>query len=311
MRTANGRPYQALLFSHSMEQNKALGQISSLIKLLTDRDEFVRTRVRDQLVELGEDALPFLEIATRGEDESLRIQAQWVIQNILPYKLAEKFRQLAHKGLGKDIDLEKGMMLIMEFGYPESDPDECRQKLDDLAQKLSETLDSIAEPQQIVATFTHFLFQQNGFKGNKDNYHNPDNSFINKVLENHTGLPITLSALCVLLANRLNLPIVGVGMPGHYIVKYSLPVDPIYFDPFHQGRLLTKKECVRIVEQFGHKFEEHYLSQSTQRETLIRMLNNLIQVYKNSNETKKAEALAEYVNILLNPSRNQPSERTR
>ena len=101
-----------------MEQKKALGQISSLIKLLTDRDEFVKNRVCDQLVELGEDALPFLEMATRGEDESLRIQAHLVIQNILPHKLAEKFRSLAKKGLSQDIDLEAGMMLIMEFGYP-------------------------------------------------------------------------------------------------------------------------------------------------------------------------------------------------
>ena len=100
-------------------------------------------------------------------------------------------------------------------------------------------------------------------------------------------------------------------MPGHYIVKYSLPLESIYFDPFHQGRLLTKKECVKIVEQFGHHFEEHFLSQSTQRETLVRMLNNLRQVYLNSNETKKAETLTEYIKILLNPSRNQPSERMR
>ena len=69
-----------------MEQNKAQGQISYLIRLLTDRDEFVRNKVRDQLVELGEDALPFLEMATRGEDKSLRIQAHHVIKNILPKK---------------------------------------------------------------------------------------------------------------------------------------------------------------------------------------------------------------------------------
>ena len=284
-----------------MEHNKALGQISSLIKLLTDRDEFVRSSVRDQLVELGEDALPFLEIATRGGDDALRMQANIVIQNILPQKLAEKFRQLAQKGLGQDIDLETGMMLIMEFGYPDSSPEECSQKLDDLAQKFADTLKPEAKPPEIVAAFTHFLFQENGFKGNKDNYQNPDNSFINKVLDNKTGLPITLSAICILLAKRLNLPIVGVGMPGHYIVKYSLPIEPIYFDPFHQGRLLTKKECIQIVEQFGHSFEEHFLSQSTQRETLIRMLNNLIQVYNNSNETKKADILTEYIKILMNP----------
>jgi regulator of sirC expression with transglutaminase-like and TPR domain len=292
-----------------MKHNKALGQISFLIKLLTDRDEFVRNRVQEQLIDLGEDALPFLEIAVRGGDDDLRIQANAVIQSILPQKLAEKFRQLAQKGLGQDIDLETGMMLIMEFGYPNSDPEEFRQKLDELAQNIADILNPEAEPLEIVAAFTHFLFQQKGFKGNKDDYQNPDNSFLNKVLDNQTGLPITLSAICVLLAKRLNLPIVGVGMPGHYIVKYSLPIEPIYFDPFHQGRLLTKKECIQIVEQFGHSFEEHFLSQATQRETLIRMLNNLIQVYKKSNETKKAETLTKYIKILLNPSKDQQSER--
>ena len=292
-----------------MKHNNALGQISFLIKLLTDRDEFVRNRVQEQLIDLGEDALPFLEIAVRGGDDDLRIQANTVIQSILPQKLAEKFRQLAQKGLGQDIDLETGMMLIMEFGYPNSDPEEFRQKLDELAQNFADILNPEAEPPEIVAAFTHFLFQQKGFKGNKDDYQNPDNSFLNKVLDNQTGLPITLSAICVLLAKRLNLPIVGVGMPGHYIVKYSLPIEPIYFDPFHQGRLLTKKECIQIVEQFGHSFEEHFLSQATQRETLIRMLNNLIQVYKKSNETKKAESLAGYIKILLNPSKDQQSER--
>ena len=293
-----------------MKHNKALGQISFLIKLLTDRDEFVRNRVQEQLIDLGEDALPFLEIAVRGGDDDLRIQANALIQSILPQKLAEKFRQLAQKGLGQDIDLETGMMLIMEFGYPNSDPEEFRQKLDELAQNFADILNTEAEPPEIVAAFTHFLFQQKGFKGNKDDYQNPDNSFLNKVLDNQTGLPITLSAICVLLAKRLHLPIVGVGMPGHYIVKYSLPIEPIYFDPFHQGRLLTKKECIQIVEQFGHSFEEHFLSQATQRETLIRMLNNLIQVYKKSNETKKAETLTKYIKILLNPSKDQQSERT-
>ena len=291
-----------------MKHNKALGQISFLIKLLTDRDEFVRNRVQEQLIDLGEDALPFLEIAVRGGDDDLRIQANAVIQSILPQKLAEKFRQLAQKGLGQDIDLETGMILIMEFGYPNSDPEEFRQKLDELAQNFADILNPEAEPPEIVTSFTHFLFQQKGFKGNKDDYQNPDNSFLNKVLDNQTGLPITLSAICVLLAKRLNLPIVGVGMPGHYIVKYSLPIEPIYFDPFHQGRLLTKKECIQIVEQFGHSFEEHFLSQATQRETLIRMLNNLIQVYKKSNETKKAETLTKYIKILLNPSKGQQSE---
>jgi len=292
-----------------MNDQNTLGQISYLIQLLTDRDEFVRQKVSAQLIELGEDALPFLEIATRREDIPLRIQAQAVIDAIFPKKLGEKFRQLAQKGLGRDVDLEAGMLLIMEFGHPHSDPKVCRENLDALARNLEQSLTTDADPSHIVQSLTHLLFQQNRFKGNKANYMNPDNSYLNKVLEHKSGLPITLSALCVLVAGRLGLPIVGVGLPGHYIAKYNLPKNAIYFDPFHQGRLLNRTDCIQIVEQFGHRFEEHFLSQATNRETLIRMLNNLVQVYQGSNDLDKADTLSKYIKILINPSKNPFSDK--
>jgi regulator of sirC expression with transglutaminase-like and TPR domain len=285
-----------------MSNQKALGQISHLIQLLTDRDEFVRQKVREQLVELGEDALPFLEMAVRSEDIPLRIQAQDVIARIFPIKLAEKFRQLAHKGLTRYVDLEEGMLLIMEFGYPNVDPEVCRETLDSLARRVEQNLAPDADPAQTITTLTQLLFQQENFKGNKVNYADPDNSYLNKILEHKTGLPITLSALCVLIAGRLDLPIVGVGLPGHYIAKYNLPEGGLYFDPFHQGRSLTRADCVKIVEQFGQPFEEHFLSQSTHRETLIRMMNNLVQVYQSTHELEKAETLSGFIKILLNPS---------
>jgi regulator of sirC expression with transglutaminase-like and TPR domain len=295
---------------YAMSDQKALGQISYLIQLLTDRDAFVREKVRLQLIELGEDALPFLEMAVRGEDVPLRVQAREVISAIFPKKLGEKFRQLAQKGLGRDVDLETGMLLVMEFGYPDSNPEACRENLDSLAHQLEQNLAPDADPSQTVLALTHLLFQQTNFRGNQKDYLNPDNTYLNKVLEHKTGLPITLSALCVLVAGRLGLPIVGVGLPGHYIAKYNLPKNAIYFDPFHQGRLLTRADCIQIVEQFGQPFEEHFLSQSTHRETLIRMMNNLIQVYQSSNEPEKAETLSGYIKILLNPSKNPFSENT-
>ncbi len=294
-----------------MSNQKAKGQISYLIQLLTDRDEFVREKVRLQLIELGEDALPFLEMAVRSEEVALRVHAQGVINAIFPKKLGEKFRQLAQKGLGQDVDLEAGILLIMEFGYPSSDPQACRESLDSLAHQLEQKLAPDADPSQIVSTLTHLLFQQEKFRGNQKDYLNPDNSYFNKLLEHKTGLPITLSVLCVLVASRLGLPIVGVGLPGHYIVKYNLPKNAIYFDPFHQGRLLSHADCIQIVEQFGQTFQEHFLSQSTNRETLIRMMNNLVQVYQSSDESEKAETLSGYIKILLDPSKNPFSKNTR
>lgn len=274
-------------------------RISNLIRLLDDRDEFVRNRVRDQLIETGEDALPFLEIAARTENPVLQGMAAEVIRAIFPKQLGEKFRQLVLSARGGDLDLEAGIILLMEFGHPYSNPGEVTVRLDQIAAKLRGRLGPNDSPKQAVQAMTQFLFVEQGFQGNESNYLDPDNSYFNQVLARKTGIPITLSALCLLVARRLNLPVVGVGLPGHYIVKYASPTNPIFFDPFHNGRVLEREDCIQIVNRAGLKFEEHHLSQSTHRETLVRMINNLVAAYVQAGEVKKAQQLKEYINILL------------
>lgn len=274
-------------------------QISNLIRLLDDRDEFVRSRVRDQLVQIGEDALPFLEMAARTENPTLQVMATEVIQAIFPQQLGEKFRKLALSARGSDLNLEAGIILLMEFGHSLCNPEEVTVLLDLFAAKLKNRLDPNDSPERVVQLLTQFLFVEEGFAGNESNYLDPDNSYFNKVLQRRTGIPITLSALCVLVAKRLNLPIVGVGLPGHYIVKFASPTNPILFDPFHKGRILRREDCIQIVNSAGFKFEEHHLSQSTHRETLVRMINNLVAAYDQTGELKKAQQLKEYIRILL------------
>ena len=287
-----------------MSVPKDINQISHLIRLLDDRDEFVRSKVRDQLIQIGEDALPFLEMATRTENPSLRTIANGVIQAIYPKQLGEKFRQLAFSARGSDLNLETGMILLMEFGHPQSTLEDITLPLDQIAAKLGNRLGPDDTPEQVVQILTRFLFNEQGFAGNDSNYLDPDNSYFNKVLQRKTGIPITLSALCLLVAERLNLPIVGVGLPGHYIVKYASPTNPIFFDPFHKGRILQRENCIQLVNSAGFKFEEHHLSQSTHRETLVRMINNLVAAYDQIGKLEKAQQLKEYIAILLNSPQN-------
>ena len=280
------------------------GKISSLIRLIDDRDEFVRTKIKEQLLELGADALPFLEIASRGESPDLRARAQDIIQAIQPQQLGEKFRLLVRSAKGGDLDLETGVNLIAEFGYPDLRAGEIKLTLDRLAGILADRVSRDDSPEKIVGGLTRFLFQEQEFCGNQDDYGNPDNSFFNQVLKRRTGIPITLSALCVLISQRLELPIAGVSLPGHYIVKYNSPSSPIFFDPFNRGRTMQRQDCMRIVQNLGHAFSEHHLSQVSHRETLVRMMNNLIHFYSQTSENKKIEQLSEYVRILMNVSSN-------
>lgn len=273
-------------------------RISHLIRLADDRDEFVRDKVRDQLVQIGKDALPFLEIAVKTENPSQRRILNEIIQAILPEQLGEKFRRLVLSACGGDLDLEKGVICLIEFGHPGASPKKITASLDQMAEQLGSRLNPEDSPLQVVQRMTQFLFIEEKFSGNESNYMDPDNSYLNKVLERKTGIPIALSALCLLLARRLHLPIVGVGLPGRYITKYD-DADPVYFDPFHRGRILSREDCIRLVDDVGRKFEEYHLSQATHRETLVRMINNLMAAYSQINELKKVRQLGEYKKILM------------
>lgn len=272
-------------------------EISSLIRLLDDRDPYVTDQVGNRLVELGTEAVPFLELASRGENLILKTRALGILERIAPRQLADAFRSLSRTP--DDIDLEKGVLLLMQFGHPTANPEEVQQQIDRLAEGLAPKIKPEDAAIQILGQLTDYVFHQQGFHGNQDNYIDPDNSYFDTVLKNKTGLPITLSTLCILIGQRLNLPIVGIGLPYHFIAKYNSKTDPILFDPFHRGRILTSEQCEEMVQGFGIQFEDHYLIPVTHREILNRMIQNLVNVYQKLGEEAKVSSLKEYSQIVM------------
>ena len=273
-------------------------EISSLIRLLDDRDPFVTDQVGNRLVEMGTEAVPFLEMASRGENLLLKTRALTILGRIAPRQLADAFRNLSRTHSGDDIDLEQGVILLTQFGHPEADADHVHQQLDQLADDLTQEIDPQASSGQVLQTLTDYLFHQREFHGNQDNYIDPNNSYFDTVLENKTGLPIALSVLCILIGQRLGLPIVGIGLPYHFIAKYNSLTDPILFDPFHKGRILTPEKCSEMVRGFGIQFEPHYLSPVSHRDILTRMIQNLVIAYQKLGEGDKVDSLKEYSEIL-------------
>jgi regulator of sirC expression with transglutaminase-like and TPR domain len=272
-------------------------EISSLIRLLDDRDPYVTDQVGNRLVELGTEAVPFLEMASRGENLILKARALKILERIAPQQLADAFRNLSNTS--DDIDLEKGVLLLMQFGHPSADPEQIHQQLDHLAEGIAPKIKPDETATQILGKLTDYLFRQHGFHGNQDNYIDPDNSYLDTVLKNKTGLPIALSVLCILIGQRLQIPIVGIGLPYHFIAKYNSVADPIFFDPFNRGRVLTSERCSEMVQGFGIQFEDHFLIPVTHRETLTRMTQNLVNTYQKLNEEAKVSSLKEYSQILM------------
>ncbi len=273
-------------------------QISSLIRLLNDPDEFTWKQVKSRLLEIGQDAIPFLQLALQEEDVLTRKRALQALEMLHPQKIREKFQNLARDKSESVSFLEQGVLLIAEFAYPQIEPKEISDPLDALAEEFKDRLLPSDSARRLIEKLAHFLFIEKGYSGNEENYFDPNNSYFNMVLSGKKGIPITLSVLCVLVARRLDLPVFGVGMPSHFIAKYETPRETLYFDPYHQGKFLTTRECEQMIRNMGFDYEERFLQISTHREILIRMLNNLILIYNRKKETRRSEALAEYAQIL-------------
>lgn len=274
-------------------------QLRALFKLLSDDDEKIAKLVSQQILQVGEPAIPLLE-QTAAEGSLIGDRARAVLAVLQFEELKEAFRDFSRRDAA-GLDLEEGAFLIARFGYPQMKPTNYQALLDGMAKEIAPRIRRKRLPEEILRTINTYLFLEQGFVGNTDYYYDPDNSYINRVLDRRTGIPISLSMIYLLIAKRLELPIFGVGMPGHFLVKYSDKGNEILADPFNKGRLLTKTDCANFLINSGYDFQESYLATTLNRIILCRMIRNLISVYTKQKETQPAERLAQLLAVLEKP----------
>jgi regulator of sirC expression with transglutaminase-like and TPR domain len=157
------------------------------------------------------------------------------------------------------------------------------------------------DPTLKIEYLNAYLFEERGFRGNTEDYYDPRNSFLNDVIDRSLGIPITLSIVYMEVGRRIGMPLQGVGMPGHFIMKYTEPEGDIYIDPFNKGRMLSREACVELVQQlYGEPvpFEETFLAPVSKKQILARMLMNLKAIYVHTKDYLKALSVVERLLII-------------
>ena len=271
-------------------------QIKALIRLLSDEDERIASTICGKLVEIGDSAIPLLLEAEIEQPEMAR-RIERVLDEIRGGRLEHEFRELVDTS-DERVDLERGAFLIARYGHSNLDVDTYAAQLDGLAHEVRDRIGLRVSGEEAVKTLNRYLFSEQGFRGNTKNYYEADNSYLNRVLDRRTGIPISLSTLYLLIGWRLGLPIHGVGMPGHFLVKYDSDRYKIFVDCFNGGALLTERECARFLMQAGYGFEERYLQKSTVRAILVRTMKNLIAIYSKTEDPIKAARLTRFIEVL-------------
>ena len=258
--------------------------------------------VRSRLLELGAEALPSLDrVRAAGGGGHAAEVAREIRGRLLD---AEWARWAA----GPDVDLETGALLIDRFGNPLSDPAAVRRRLDDLASELGRRLGRRPTVDAAIPILTSYLFDEVGLSGNTDAYEDPDNSYLSRVLERKLGIPVSLSVVLLLIAKRLRLPIVGIGMPGHFVVRYGARTTGPYLDAFGGGKVLTGKACADWLCASGFEFDPRMLRPVGSRYIVARMLRNLIAVFTKRGAASDAETIGRYLRTAVaSPQPHEPS----
>ena len=170
--------------------------------------------------------------------------------------------------------------------YPTLDIRRHLATLDALAEELAALRPGLASNLRYDA-MRAVLVETHGLTGNQRDYYHPDNSYLNRVLDTRRGTPISLSIVWIEVARRLKWPVAGVGLPGHFLVRFDDPERFLLADPFHDGRALSLDECRQLVEEgFDGKvpFSTEYLRPLETRAILLRLLRNLRNIYLTAND---------------------------
>ncbi|WP_414581736.1 SirB1 family protein [Scytonema sp. PCC 10023] len=200
------------------------------------------------------------------------------------------------------IDLAKAALYIAQEEYPNIDPEEYLNALDTMALELQERLPSQRYPLRIIQSINQYLYDDLGYAGNVEDYYDPRNSYLNDVIERRLGIPITLALVYLEVARRIDFPMVGVGMPGHFVIRPDIADTEIFIDAFNGGEIMFPQDCQERLSQFYQQpvqLQPEFLATVSKRQILARMLANLKYIYLNQQELEKALAAVERILLLF------------
>jgi regulator of sirC expression with transglutaminase-like and TPR domain len=180
-------------------------------------------------------------------------------------------------GSDSDVDLFGAAMAIARLSGKPVNPHAIAAELDGFAESVRDDVGDRHDVEALAHAIDHQLFTIRGFHGNATDYSDPANSYLDQVVMQRTGNPITLSLVYMEVAQRVGLRCDGIGYPGHFIVRCGDPEEPLYVDPFQQGIRLDRDELLANLRavRLGGASPESFLSAVSRRQLLQRMLNNL------------------------------------
>ena len=273
-------------------QTLSAAQRQAFLSLLDDPSPAVRRGLLARFAECGAAVVPFLQSVAAGSDRALAGHAARFLEELNLTDPVGEFREFIRS---LNYELESGALLLARTVHPHLDIGWCCTTLDAIAARCRELIAEPSSTREKCRIVNRVLFHEWGFHGNREHYTDPLNSFLDQVLERRTGLPLSLSIVYLLVAERLELELEAVGLPNHVIVGCYTEDQPFFIDPFERGLFRDADEVFDLLRGQNLVPDLADLAPTPVREVLCRSCRNLAHHYAAAGEPGRARLFASFV----------------
>jgi len=281
-------------------------EITALVKLLDDPDQEIYQLVEGRLLEYGNEVIDFLENAWEHSlDSLLQERIENLVHKIQFANVKEDLNLWYQSGA---FDLLQGALVINRYQYPDLDEDKIILQIEEIKREIWLGLQYEMSSIEKIKLINHIFYNIYGFSGNTKNHHDPQNSYINQVLESKKGNQISLAIIYSTLAQKLDIPVYGVNLPQHFILGY---IDEskreeqefgvlFYINAFNKGAIFGKHDVDQFLRQLNLDPLPGFYAPCSNVEIIRRVIRNLISAYENLGSKEKVQELKELQDILAN-----------
>jgi regulator of sirC expression with transglutaminase-like and TPR domain len=283
-------------------------ELEALIKLLDDSDAEIYRHVEDRILSLGSEVIPALE---KTWENTLDILLQQRIEELI-HKI--QFGVVKHElqtwAVSGAFDLLKGFLIVSRYQYPELDEQKIINQIEAIKRDAWIELRYDTSPVEKVKILNHVIYNMHGFTGNVTNYNDPQNSYLNIVMESRRGNQISMAIVYSVIAQMLDIPVYGVNLPQHFILAYIDEANDyqdlhdhqqgilFYINAFNKGFIFNKRDVDYFLKQLNVQAHPSFYQPCSNIQIIKRVLRNLINSYEKLGATEKQTEVQLMYNVL-------------
>lgn len=264
-------------------------EIKALVVLLDDEDHEVVTHVEEKIMSIGTSVIPLLEQEWESTfNPIIQAKIEDLVHELQFELLKERFVDWKDSGAE---NLLEGLWIVATYLYPDIEIEELSEEIDQLYHELWRHMEDEMTPYDRIRIFNEVFFNKFKFRANTKNFHSPANSMINAVLETKKGNPISLCAVYLLLAQKMDLPVFGVNLPNLFILTYQVGEESFYINVFNRGLIFTRDDIDNYLESLQLEKQDIFYDPCSNLDIILRALRNLIVSFEKLGDYHKADEI--------------------